>query len=114
MSTAVRVRHIPSGIVVSSQAERTQVRNREIALEILISKLEIIRKEKEEAETSKIKGEHKIAGWGNQIRNYVLHPYQMIKDVRTGVETSNSEAVLDGDLQDFIDAEIAFLSQNQS
>lgn len=114
VSTAVRVRHTPSGIVVSSQAERTQVRNREIALEILLSKLEKIKKDEEQAKTSKLKGEHKIAGWGNQIRNYVLHPYQMIKDVRTGVETSNSESVLDGDLQEFIDAEVAFLAQNNA
>lgn len=110
VNTAVRVKHKPSGIVVSSQAERTQIRNREIALEILESKLEKIKEEKEQTQANRLKGEHKVAGWGNQIRNYVLHPYQMIKDVRTGVETSNSEAVLDGDLQDFIEAEVALLA----
>jgi len=110
VNTAVRVKHKPTGIVVSAQADRTQVRNREIALEILQSKLEKIKEEEHEKKTNELKGDHKMASWGNQIRNYVLHPYQLIKDVRTGVETTNTEAVLDGDLDLFIQAEIALFS----
>lgn len=111
VNTAVRVKHKPSGLVVVTQSERTQVRNRDIALEILASKLEKIKADEEEKKANQIKGEHKIAGWGNQIRNYVLHPYQLVKDVRTGVETSQTESVLNGDLDLFIEAEIAWIAQ---
>ena len=110
VSTAVRLKHRPTGIVVESQAQRHQEQNRKIAREILASKL-WERKQKEHKQKLKtIKGEHKIAGWGNQIRSYVLHPYHMVKDLRTKVETKNTEAVLDGDLEAFIEAEVRQLS----
>lgn len=106
VATSVRLVHIPTGIVVTSSSERSQVRNREIARNLLRGKLFQLEQEKIEAEQAKVKGEHKIAGWGNQIRNYVLHPYKLVKDLRTNTESSNPEAVLDGDLTDFIEAEI--------
>jgi len=106
VSTAVRLKHIPSGIVVECQTERFQGKNREIALKLLKSKLYAIEEEKIQAEKLKAKGVHKTAGWGNQIRSYVLHPYKMVKDLRTEVESANPAAVLDGELDDFIEAEI--------
>jgi len=106
VSTAVRIVHKPTGIVVTSQSERSQLRNREAAMNILRGKLYQKELEKFEAEQSSLKGEYKIAGWGNQIRNYVLNPYKLVKDLRTKLETTNTEAILDGDLQDLIDAEI--------
>src|SRR3989344_451937 len=106
VSTAVRLKHKPTGITVTCQAERYQAKNREIALKILKAKILQLEIEKKEKEKRDFKGEHKIPGWGNQIRSYVLHPYKMVKDLRTGVESSNPEKVLDGDLQNFIDAEI--------
>lgn len=106
VSTAVRIKHIPSGIVVENQSERHQARNREKAMKILKSKLYIKEQEKIAEEKRTLKGEHVTPGWGNQIRNYVLHPYKLVKDLRTEVESTNPEAVLDGDLDLFIDAEI--------
>lgn len=106
VATAVRIVHKPTGIVVNSQSERSQLRNREAAMNILRGKLFQIEMEKIETEQSDLKGEYKIAGWGNQIRNYVLNPYKLVKDLRTKVETTDPEAVLDGKLQEFIDAEI--------
>jgi peptide chain release factor 2 len=106
VSTAVRLKHKPTGIIVECQEERYQGKNREKALKILKSKLyqaEIQRAEKEKKE---LKGEYKTPGWGNQIRNYVLHPYKLVKDLRTNVELTNPDAVLDGDLNELIDAEI--------
>lgn len=103
-STAVRMTHLPTGIVVACQNERSQVQNREVALKILRGKLYEMEQEKIHEEQSRLKGEHVSAGWGNQIRSYVLHPYHMIKDLRTGFETGNSSAVLDGDIQSFIEA----------
>lgn len=103
-STAVRLTHIPTGIVVTCQNERSQVQNRETAMRILRSRLLEIELEKREVEQARLKGQHVEAGWGNQIRSYVLHPYQMVKDHRTGHETSRSQAVLDGDLDGFIQA----------
>jgi peptide chain release factor 2 len=103
-SSAVRLTHLPSGLVVTSQSERSQHQNKEIALKILLSRLlerELVAKAEERA---KLKGERVDAGWGSQIRSYVLHPYKMVKDHRTDYQTSNAEAVLDGDLDDFITA----------
>ena len=101
-STAVRLTHIPTGIVVTCQNERSQLQNRETAMKILLARLTQIESDKRDAEHAKIKGEHKEAGWGNQIRSYVLHPYNLVKDHRTDVETSNSGAVLDGEIDPFI------------
>lgn len=110
VSSAVRLTHKPTGIVVTNQTERYQGQNREYALKLLKAKL-LARAEQERIdEERKIKGDYKAASWGNQIRNYVLHPYQMVKDVRTGVETSNTEAVLDGDIDIFIEAELKELA----
>jgi len=103
-STAVRLTHIPTGIVVTCQNERSQIQNRETAMRILRARLLEIELEKREMEQARLKGQHVEAGWGNQIRSYVLHPYQMVKDHRTGYETSRSQAVLDGDLDGFIQA----------
>ncbi len=103
-ATAVRITHLPSGIVVACQNERSQVQNKEIAFKILRSRLYEAEQQKVAEEQARLKGEHVSAGWGNQIRSYVLHPYHMIKDLRTGHETGNSSAVLDGDIQGFIQA----------
>ena len=103
-STAVRLTHLPSGIVVSCQNERSQHQNREIALRILTARLIEQEQRKKDAEMAEIKGDHVSAEWGNQIRSYVLHPYQMVKDHRTDKETSNTSAVLDGDIDGFMTA----------
>ncbi|MSQ42386.1 MAG: peptide chain release factor 2 [Dehalococcoidia bacterium] len=102
--TAVRITHLPSGIVVTCQNERSQGRNRETAMAVLKSRLLERELERLEAERAEIRGVHVEAGWGNQIRSYVLHPYKMVKDLRTNVETSNTAAVLDGGIDEFIRA----------
>lgn len=102
VSTAVRLKHKPTGIVVTCQTERYQGQNREYALKILRAKLWAIEEEKRKCDVQKIKGEYKTPGWGNQIRSYVLHPYHMVKDLRTHHETSDTQRVLDGDIEDFI------------
>ena len=105
VSTAVRIKHTPTGIVVENQTERSQGQNRKKALSILRSKLYALEEQKLAEERKELKGDYKKPGWGNQIRNYVLHPYKLVKDLRTGVESTNPEAVLDGELGGFIDAE---------
>jgi peptide chain release factor 2 len=108
--SAVRLTHLPTGIVAQSQNERSQTQNRETAIKVLKARLLERALEEKEAETRRLKGEHVEAGWGNQIRSYVLHPYQMVKDLRTGHETSNTGAVLDGDLDTFMQAELERLA----
>jgi peptide chain release factor 2 len=102
--TAVRITHLPTGIVVTCQNERSQGRNRESALVVLKSKLLELELERREAERLKLRGAHIEAGWGNQIRSYVLQPYKMVKDLRTAEETSDTARVLDGGLEPFIQA----------
>lgn len=103
-SSAVRLTHLPTGIVISCQSERSQHMNKDFAFKILRARLLELEIEKQVAEKAKMKGKRIDAGWGNQIRSYVLHPYRMVKDHRTDYETSNTEAVLDGELDGFINA----------
>ena len=109
VSTAVRLIHKPSGIVIVSTQERYQQSNRDICMRTLKAKLWEIEESKRLAEISAVKGEHRLASFGNQIRSYVLHPYKLVKDVRTQQETSQAEQVLDGDLDAFIQAELKML-----
>lgn len=108
--SAVRLTHLPTGIVTQSQNERSQTQNKEMATRVLKARLLERALEEKEAELRAIQGEHVEAGWGNQIRSYVLHPYQMVKDLRSGYETSNTSAVLDGDLDAFMQAELERLA----
>ena len=107
--SAVRITHIPTNTVVSCQVERSQGKNKEKAMSVLLSKLFMLEEQKRREELAKEKGEKVSAGWGNQIRSYVLQPYRMVKDLRTRIETSNTDAVLDGDLDKFIEEEIRIL-----
>jgi peptide chain release factor 2 len=102
--TAVRITHIPTGIVVQCQNQRSQAQNRDRAMQILKARLFELEQRKQEAELAVLKGDNVDAGWGNQIRSYVLHPYQMVKDHRTDHEVGNVNAVLDGRLNDFMEA----------
>lgn len=108
VSTAVRLRHIPTGIIVASQAQRYQGQNREYALKILRAKLWERQQAEAKAQMKELRGEYKTPGWGNQIRSYVLHPYHMVKDLRTQYETGDTQRVLDGDIEDFI---VAYLKK---
>jgi peptide chain release factor 2 len=103
-SSAVRIVHEPTGIVATCQNERSQSQNRETAMKVLRARLYELEQEKREEEHVRLKGEHVAMGWGNQIRSYVLHPYHMVKDHRTGYETARAEGVLDGDLEGFMEA----------
>ena len=103
-STAVRITHLPTGVVVTCQSERSQHQNREIALKILQARLLEMELARRDEEKARLKGKRIEAGWGNQIRSYVLHPYKMVKDHRTDYQTGNTEAVLDGELDGFITA----------
>jgi peptide chain release factor 2 len=106
VETAVRILHKPSGIVVACQAERSQGRNRELAIKMLKAKLYEIEQDKKRAEIDRQYGEKGDIAWGSQIRSYVFQPYQMVKDHRTGTETSNVQAVMDGDIDMFIQAKL--------
>jgi len=109
VETAVRIKHIPSGIVVTSQAQRFQAQNKENALKLLKAKLFQKMKEETDAQNQKLKSGLTMAGWGTQIRSYVLHPYKLVKDLRTDHEDTNAESVLDGNLEGFILAELKSL-----
>jgi peptide chain release factor 2 len=102
VSTAVRLKHRPTGIIVECQEQRYQGQNRQTALAILKGKLWQMMQQEKVKQISELKGKHKLASWGNQIRSYVLHPYHLVKDLRTGFEVSDTKKVLDGDLDDFI------------
>ncbi|MCL2707360.1 MAG: peptide chain release factor 2, partial [Dehalococcoidia bacterium] len=104
VSSAVRITHIPSGIVITSQTERSQHQNKEIAMRILTARLFKIELAKRDEECARLKGKHISAEWGNQIRSYTLHPYHLVKDHRTGFESGNTEAVLGGDIDNFLSA----------
>jgi peptide chain release factor 2 len=106
VNTAVELTHLPTGMVIRCREERSQAQNKERALKMLKAQLAIQEETKQQAELAKVKGVHQLASWGSQIRNYVLHPYQLVKDTRTEVETSDTTGVLDGDLDQFILEEI--------
>ena len=103
-ATAVRITHIPTGIVVTCQNERSQTQNRKNAMRVLRSRLVEIQEEQHAATLTELRGEYTKAEWGSQIRSYVLHPYQMVKDHRTDYEVGNAQGVLNGDLDGFIEA----------
>ena len=109
-SSAVRITHIPTGIVVQCQNERSQLRNKEKAMQMLKSKLYMIKKQENVDKISDIRGSVKEIGWGSQIRSYIMQPYSLVKDHRTGCETANISAVLDGDIEKFITAYLTYLS----
>lgn len=103
-ATAIRLTHLPTGMIVTCQNERSQIQNRENAFRVLRSRLAAIRQEEQDRQLGELRGEYQKAEWGSQIRSYVLHPYQMVKDHRTEFEMGNTQAVLDGDIDGFIEA----------
>lgn len=102
VETAVRITHLPTGVVAASQAQRSQTQNKHSAMRLLLSKLHALREDAKKAEMERFYGEKGSIAWGNQIRSYVFQPYRMVKDLRTGVESSNVQAVMDGDLDSFV------------
>jgi len=102
VETAVRITHLPSGIVAASQAQRSQMQNRAASMRLLLSKLYALREDQKRAEMERFYGEKGSVSWGNQIRSYVFQPYRMVKDLRTGVQTSDLQSVMDGDLDEFV------------
>ncbi len=109
VSTAVRLKHKPTGIIVTTHSERYQGKNREYALKLLVGKLWLLQEEERKKHEATLKGSYKTPGWGNQIRSYVLHPYKMVKDLRTEFETSDTQGVLDGNIDGFIESELRAL-----
>jgi len=109
VETAVRIKHLPSGIAVECQTERSQARNKSQALSLLTSKLYVLEEERRKEKIKSIRGDYKPASWGNQIRSYILHPYKLVKDLRTSVESKDPEEVLDGDLDRFIEAQLGIV-----
>lgn len=109
VETAVRITHLPTGIIAASQNERSQVQNRELAMKILISRIKILLEKEHKQRANELRGVHISPEWGSQIRSYVLHPYQMVKDHRTGYETSETQKVLNGELDGFVEA---YLKEN--
>ena len=105
-SSAVQITHIPTGISVHSSDQKSQAQNRESAMKTLRAKLWRIKEEKQLKKIEDIKGEYKVAGWGNQIRNYILHPYKLVKDLRTGIESSDPKNILDGNIDKFLEAQV--------
>ena len=105
--SAVRITHIPTGVVASSQAERSQMQNKDNAMKLLLSKLIQIKEEEQREKIEDIQGKYSQIAWGSQIRSYVFQPYTLVKDHRTNYEIGNVEAVMDGDIQGFIDAYLA-------
>ena len=114
VETAVRITHIPSGLVVACQAERSQMKNRMTALKLLKAKLTQIEVDKKRAEVDRQYGEKGDVAWGSQIRSYVFQPYQMVKDLRTGVETGDVQAVMDGEIDPFIHGKLRGLKRDKS
>lgn len=110
VATAVRLRHKPTGIVVTSQSERHQLQNRKIALDLLRNKLWVLAEEEREKKKARARGQYRPPSWGNQIRSYVLHPYKMVKDLRTDYKTADVDGVLDGDLEPFLEANLRLLA----
>ena len=109
--SAVRIVHVPTGTTVSCQNEKSQLQNKKVAMKILASRLQKLHDDKEEEERLKLRGEYKSPEWGNQIRSYVLHPYHMVKDLRTRFETTDDQKVLEGELDDFVEAYLRWLKQ---